>query len=64
MRFSAKDKRILKSQLEVLNKYASNKDLNQLPLNSKFTNKEEESDIQFEPINFHFLPGYPLIHYN
>ena len=63
-RNSTKDRRILKNQIDLLNKYSSNITPTPLPFNSKFKKQEEESDIKFEPIKFHFLPGYPLIHYN
>jgi len=34
------------------------------PFHIKFTNHEEDENIKLDPINFEFLPGYPLIQYN
>ena len=64
IRFSCKDKKGLKNQIDFLSKYASNTNQSSISCPSNFTKKEEESEIQFEPIKFQFLPGYPLMQYN
>jgi hypothetical protein len=64
LRFSYKDKKGLKNQMEFLNKFSSNPGPTPLSFIPKFTKTEEESTIKFEPIKFPFLPGYPLIQYN
>ena len=64
LRFSCKDKKNLKGQIDFLSKYASNLNQSTIPCPSNFTKKEEETDIKFEPIKFQFLPGYPIMQYN
>ena len=65
LRYSVKDKKQLKSQIDFLSKYSSNPGISSPnPFPSKFMRTEEESMIKFEPINFQFLPGYPLMQYN
>ena len=64
LRFSCNDKKVLKNQIDLLSKYASNPIPETFPFVSKFMKKEEESSISFEPIKFPFLPGYPLMQYN
>ena len=64
LRFSCKDKKPLKGQIDFLSKYSSNTNQSSIPCPSNFTKKEEEADIKFEPIKFQFLPGYPIMQYN
>ena len=64
LRFSCKDKKSLKGQIDFLSKYSSNSNQSSTPCPSNFTKKEEETDIKFEPIKFQFLPGYPIMQYN
>ena len=64
LRFSYKDKKNLKNQMDFLSKYASSSIQSSIPCPPNFTKKEEETDIKFEPIKFQFLPGYPLMQYN
>ena len=54
----------LKSQIDLLSKYASNSNISSNPFPTKFIKNEEESTIKIEPIKFEFLPGYPLMQYN
>jgi len=64
VRYSFKDKKSLKSTSDLLYRLSGNTNNSSFPFTSKFSNKEEEANIKFEPIIFQFLPGYPLIQYN
>ena len=65
LRSSGKDKKYeFKGKPDFLKQYNFSSIQPSFHLNTKFMNKEEESTIKFEPIEFNLLPGYPLIQYN